>query len=228
MHSLVCVTLTVVPSFTIMEGEEDVYGALYTPVTPPFSYSHPERSRRSLNLFLPGYSQTFIISKAIDMSSPTYTQFHTATHPQHAHRHSSISSTTSTSSATSGPILSSAYRRDSTLATPATIKPRRASEVDLFAAQRDPNYSPFSPSPERRDSELMEPMSTSPTGTPPLGIQRDRRMSREWDASKVPPSKFQRPEGSIWATPASRDGHIARNKISIVVEKVKEKATRRK
>ncbi|KAF8425681.1 hypothetical protein EV426DRAFT_531802 [Tirmania nivea] len=59
-------------------------------------------------------------------------------------------------------------------------------------------------------------------------MQKDRRMSREWDASKVPPSKFQRPEGSIWATPASRDGHIARNKIAIVMEKVKEKAGRHK
>jgi len=141
------------------------------------------------------------------MSSPTYTQFHAATHPQHAHRHSSISSTTSTSSATSGPILSSAYRRDSTAAAPPTaIKARRASDVDPFAAQRDPNYNPFDSSPTRRDSESMEPMSTSPTGTspmtsptrtPPMGMQKDRRMSREWDASKVPPSKFQRREGEL-------------------------------
>ncbi|KAF8437396.1 hypothetical protein BGX38DRAFT_1145153 [Terfezia claveryi] len=164
------------------------------------------------------------------MASPTYTQFHTETHPQHAHRHSSISSTTSTSSATSGPILSSVNRRDSIPATlPTGIKSRRASDVDPFSVQRDPNYNPFSSSPtRRRSSEQMEPMSTSPTETPPMGIQSDRRMSREWDASKVPPSKFQRPEGSIWATPASRDGHIARNKIAIAMKKVKEKTTRRK
>lgn len=135
------------------------------------------------------------------MSSPIYTQFHTATHPQHTHRHSSISSTTSTSSTTSGPILSSAYRRDSTAITPpAAINSRRASEVDPFAAQRDPSYSPFNYSPTRRGSEPMEPMSTSPTGTPPIGISRDRRMSREWDASKVPPSKFQRPEGGLFVS----------------------------
>lgn len=28
------------------------------------------------------------------------------------------------------------------------------------------------------------------------------------DASKVPPSRFQKREGSIYGTPASRDGHI--------------------
>lgn len=161
------------------------------------------------------------------MSSPTYTQFHTLTHPQHAHRHSSVSSTSSTTSATSGPLFYPANRRDSITATsPVAMvtKPRRTSEeVDPFAAQRDPNYSPFSTSHKpRRDSEPLELLSSSP---PPMGMQRDRRMSREWDASKVPPSKFQRPEGSIWATPASRDGRIARNKLKIVHDKVKGKAS---
>jgi len=33
-------------------------------------------------------------------------------------------------------------------------------------------------------------------------------MSREWDASKVPPSQFQRRKGSIYSTPSSRDGHV--------------------
>jgi len=158
------------------------------------------------------------------MTSPTYTQFHTQTHPQHAHRHGSVSSTSSTSSIGGGPIFSSAYRRDSIAAQPNALRPRRASEADPFAAQRDPNYNLFdSPSRGRRDSDpTVEPTFTSPTSTsPPVGMQRDRRMSREWDASKVPPSKFQRPEGSIWATPASRDGHIARNKIKLAMEKLK-------
>jgi hypothetical protein len=35
-----------------------------------------------------------------------------------------------------------------------------------------------------------------------------RRESREWDASKVPPSQFQRRKGSIYSTPQSRDGHV--------------------
>ncbi|GJN70592.1 hypothetical protein VFPFJ_08912 [Purpureocillium lilacinum] len=41
--------------------------------------------------------------------------------------------------------------------------------------------------------------------------KQDRRMSDEWDASKVPPSRFQKRKGSIYATPNSRDGHIDRN-----------------
>lgn len=32
------------------------------------------------------------------------------------------------------------------------------------------------------------------------------------DASKVPPSRFQKREGSIYATPGSRDAHTARGK----------------
>ena len=33
-------------------------------------------------------------------------------------------------------------------------------------------------------------------------------MSKEWDASKVPPSRFQKREGSIYSTPSSRDAHV--------------------
>ncbi|PNY29992.1 Uncharacterized protein TCAP_00067 [Tolypocladium capitatum] len=49
------------------------------------------------------------------------------------------------------------------------------------------------------------------------GAKQDRRLSDEWvlsispDASKVPPSRFQKRKGSIYATPNSRDGHIDRN-----------------
>ncbi|KAK0627695.1 hypothetical protein B0T14DRAFT_393069, partial [Immersiella caudata] len=39
----------------------------------------------------------------------------------------------------------------------------------------------------------------------------DRRNSIEWDASKVPPSRFQKRKGSIYAVPSSRDGHIDSN-----------------
>jgi len=52
--------------------------------------------------------------------------------------------------------------------------------------------------------------------------KRDRRMSKEWDAALTPPSRFQKVEGSIYATPASRDGGIARNKIHGFKEKVRE------
>ena len=45
-------------------------------------------------------------------------------------------------------------------------------------------------------------LSSSPT---------DRRNSIEWDASKVPPSRFQKRKGSIYAVPSSRDGHVDSN-----------------
>lgn len=40
---------------------------------------------------------------------------------------------------------------------------------------------------------------------------KDRHESDEWDASKVPPSRFQKRKGSIYSTPGSRDGHVDRN-----------------
>ena len=120
------------------------------------------------------------------MTSPTFTQFHANTHPQHAHRHGSISSTGSNSSTTSlGPFFSSAGRRDSLAPSPIVVGSRRASEVDPLTTQKGHSYSP----------PASESGQTCPS--PPAGTQQDRRMSREWDASKVPPSKFQRPEGKI-------------------------------
>lgn len=38
-----------------------------------------------------------------------------------------------------------------------------------------------------------------------------RGSSHRADASKVPPSQFQKPRGSFSATPSSRDGHVDRN-----------------
>lgn len=44
------------------------------------------------------------------------------------------------------------------------------------------------------------------------------------DASKVPPSQFQRRKGSIYSTPQSRDGHIAgKDRDKAYHDKVKEK-----
>ncbi|RYP25515.1 hypothetical protein DL768_011479 [Monosporascus sp. mg162] len=37
----------------------------------------------------------------------------------------------------------------------------------------------------------------------------------EWDASKTPPSRFQKRKGSIYATPSSRDGHVERNRDAV-------------
>ncbi|KAK4176987.1 hypothetical protein QBC36DRAFT_237611 [Triangularia setosa] len=59
-------------------------------------------------------------------------------------------------------------------------------------------------SPTTASAEL--PISPSPTSP-----GRDRRDSDEWDASKVPPSRFQKRKGSIYAVPNSRDGHVDSN-----------------
>ena len=81
-----------------------------------------------------------------------------------------------------------------------------------------------------------QPLNETPVvGSPPQDRRasdaaQDRRMSDEWgkyhisdiykivnmadqyqDASKVPPSRFQKRKGSIYATPGSRDGHVERN-----------------
>jgi len=84
----------------------------------------------------------------------------------------------------------------------------RRSSDDPFASQRevDMKYDMF-------DTTRPEGVQETPLA------QRDRRMSKEWDASKVPPSRFQKREGSIHATPASRDGHIDRNKLKDLAEK---------
>ncbi|CCC11089.1 hypothetical protein SMACR_03796 [Sordaria macrospora] len=65
-----------------------------------------------------------------------------------------------------------------------------------------------------RNSETVTPTFTnfSPVSadSPPTS-PADRRMSAEWDASKVPPSRFQKRKGSIYAVPKTRDGHVDTN-----------------
>lgn len=39
----------------------------------------------------------------------------------------------------------------------------------------------------------------------------NRTTNKMPDAAKVPPSRFQKRKGSIYATPSSRDGHIEKN-----------------
>lgn len=66
--------------------------------------------------------------------------------------------------------------------------------------------------------------SQSPPGTAIRWICRFRRKGwkdsgdraanekkKKIDAAKVPPSRFQKRKGSIYATPSSRDGHIDKN-----------------
>lgn len=93
---------------------------------------------------------------------------------------------------------------------------------DPFASQREPGNDPFTQQSPNSHSQSPDSPS-SPTkmadisGSDDMGLSsspptKDRRMSKEWDASKVPPSRFQRREGSIYSTPASRDAHVKGSK----------------
>ncbi|KAK4109908.1 hypothetical protein N656DRAFT_782350 [Canariomyces notabilis] len=68
-------------------------------------------------------------------------------------------------------------------------------------------------SPTAQESFPTGTAGSPPTATSPASptIQEERRDSDEWDASKVPPSRFQKRKGSIYAVPSSRDGHIDSN-----------------
>jgi len=94
----------------------------------------------------------------------------------------------------------------------------RTSTEDPFASQREPGVKWDMFTTERHDGAAPPEISPS---------MRERRMSKEWDASKVPPSRFQKREGSIHATPASRDGHIDRNKLKNFAEKYMKKERRK-
>ncbi|EEH40379.2 hypothetical protein PAAG_02434 [Paracoccidioides lutzii Pb01] len=96
---------------------------------------------------------------------------------------------------------------------------RSQSTGDPFASQRTPDNDPFA----RTASTELSPVATSPS---PQQSPIDRRMSKEWDASKVPPSRFQRREGSIFSTSSSRDSHLSRkDRDSAFHAKLKEKVS---
>ncbi|TFA97519.1 hypothetical protein CCMA1212_010762 [Trichoderma ghanense] len=54
------------------------------------------------------------------------------------------------------------------------------------------------------------------------GGSRDQAADRSSDAAKVPPSRFQKRKGSIYATPSSRDGHVDKNKVEKYFAKIAE------
>ncbi|KAK1976488.1 hypothetical protein LZ30DRAFT_306550 [Colletotrichum cereale] len=83
---------------------------------------------------------------------------------------------------------------------------------------------------QTRTESMPIDAGTSPAvlnGEPAVALSSspaDQRASTdEWDASKVPPSRFQKRKGSIYATPGSRDGHVDRNYASGFHEKHTEK-----
>ncbi|CEI62927.1 hypothetical protein FVEN_g504 [Fusarium venenatum] len=83
--------------------------------------------------------------------------------------------------------------------------------------------------PINNQETTTQPLNETPVvGSPPQDRRAsdagyDRRMSDEWDASKVPPSRFQKRKGSIYATPGSRDGHVDRNYADKYWSKMTEK-----
>ena len=50
----------------------------------------------------------------------------------------------------------------------------------------------------------------------------DQAADKNSDAAKVPPSRFQKRKGSIYATPSSRDGHVDKNKAEKYFAKIAE------
>jgi len=85
--------------------------------------------------------------------------------------------------------------------------------ADPFAAQRDSGDNPFAGEKGTKGEEIP--------AIPAEG--KVRRTSKEWDASKVPPSQFQKRKGSVYATPSSRDSHTSGERDKAYFEKLKEK-----
>ncbi|KAL2157463.1 hypothetical protein VTH06DRAFT_6014 [Thermothelomyces fergusii] len=79
----------------------------------------------------------------------------------------------------------------------------------------------------RQLAKEPEAALTSPTSLSVPTEKRDRRLSDEWDASKVPPSRFQKRKGSIYAVPRSRDGKIDSNYPAKYFEKLAEMSSKK-
>ncbi|KAM3069396.1 hypothetical protein ACMFMG_005502 [Clarireedia jacksonii] len=82
-----------------------------------------------------------------------------------------------------------------------------------FASQRNENINYNNQSTTRSPINAPSPTTTNNDSSQPeqhsVSPSQDRRLSSdEWDASKTPPSRFQKRKGSIYATPSSRDGHV--------------------
>jgi len=96
---------------------------------------------------------------------------------------------------------------------------RKQSNTSTNSNSNSPTTEQF---PQEGAAKVAPAGPSSPTSdSAPLG-SRDRRDSAEWDASKVPPSRFQKRKGSIYAVPSSRDGHVDSNYNTKFHEKHKE------
>jgi len=77
-----------------------------------------------------------------------------------------------------------------------------STNMDPFANQRDGTNDPFA----EKQGDLQNVAGSEDMAMGNASTDT-RRMSKEWDASKVPPSQFQKRKGSILSTPSSRDSH---------------------
>ncbi|KAK4193819.1 hypothetical protein QBC35DRAFT_7164 [Podospora australis] len=92
-----------------------------------------------------------------------------------------------------------------------------------MADDRKQSTASMTSSPTDNHPSPLAELSPSPPPPTEGDPRRDRRMSDEWDASKVPPSRFQKRKGSIYAVPGSRDGHVDSNYASKFYQKHAEK-----
>jgi len=97
--------------------------------------------------------------------------------------------------------------------------------ADPFAAQREGSDNPFGSGEKGPEEAISTEEGKDGLPSPGEGT-KVRRMSKEWDASKVPPSQFQKRKGSVYATPSSRDSHSGTGggeRDKAYFEKLKEK-----
>jgi hypothetical protein len=119
--------------------------------------------------------------------------------------------------------------------------------MDPFSNQRDATNDPFTE--QKNDQNLDQVAGNDEMAIVDSSPTDERRMSKEWgmlnatsdvaflfispltdllfqciDASKVPPSQFQKRKGSIYSTPNSRDSHIkGSDRDKAYFDKLKEK-----
>jgi len=95
---------------------------------------------------------------------------------------------------------------------------------DPFSAQREAGNDPFKETEGTDLSGVAGPDTMRADSTGAGSPTEGRRMSKEWDASKVPPSQFQKRKGSIFATQGGRDGHVGgKDRDKAYFDKLKEK-----
>ncbi|KAL1841853.1 hypothetical protein VTJ49DRAFT_6530 [Mycothermus thermophilus] len=91
-------------------------------------------------------------------------------------------------------------RMQSDVATDGSVSPRTTT-----LQPREPSRENITPVTSRTEDRQGQTVTTTKSSPTP---RSSRWESDEWDASKVPPSRFQKRKGSIYAVPSSRDGRV--------------------